>query len=438
MRAARNSDLATLLGQRVALSPFAVAITVLALRGRRVPLDAAGAPCGPGVMRFLDDALRACEEHSAGCAANMPQSWRFLVQKQLSSHPAIQRSDILNGDPRLAHGAAPLPEPSAVMPGASVQNLGAPYENFVQHAIALRLECLRLSAAVAGKFPASRLLPNAIGILRRSPLVAGSGLLTRHPADSSIAVALPTDDAGAFLARLCTQTAALLLPSSVNLILAQSSTQSVNLPRHFESTDVAPPPDLSTVEFLFNSVAVASAADCPVTFPVVVISPALQASGNVLGQLLRQSLVAALTDAARSHVEFDAARFSATVSATHGVDMGVFVPRVVAALQKVVQLIERAALMRQAIIFKPTDPINPLCDVCATIPCAAPERSVFVILFEVRDRRKAQFRDKLEMANVAELLLGPAAEMLSQRGVSIAGTIFVPVARAPFVVLTAV
>lgn len=428
MRNARNADLATLLGQKTALSPFAVAITVLALRGRAAP---------DSVLSLLDAALRACEEHSAGCAAHMPQSWRFVVQKQLRSHPAIQRSSILSGDPRLAQGAAPLPEPSAVMPGATVSSIGVPYENFVLQALALRLECLRRGfIAAEGSFSAAHFLPSAIGMLRRAPLVAGSGLAARLPVDSQIAVALPTADAGAFLARLCTQTAALLLPSSVSMILAPSSAQSVSLPRYFEPLADLPPPDLSSARFAFDAVEVASVADCPHTFPVVVLNPTLQTSGLPLGQLLRQSLVAALADAARSMTAFDAPGFVASTLAAHGIDTGTFVARTAAALDKVVALIERAIAMRRAILFKPTDPTNPLCDVCAIIPCALPLHAVFMLWFEVRDRRKAGFNDKLDMAINAEFLLGPAAERLAHAGVSIAGTVFIPVARAPFNVVT--
>jgi hypothetical protein len=421
VRAARNSDLATVLGQQNALSPFAVAVTVLSLRGRAGHHDSA--------LRFLDSALQSCEMHSAGCADHMPHSWRSLLQKQLSSHAAIVQSAILSNDPRLARGAAPLPEPSAFMPGATVTNLGLPYENFVLHAIALRLECLRLGAG-AGKISASRLLPGAIGVLRRPPLVVGSGLAARHPADLAIAVALPTADANAFLASLCTQTAALLLPSSITMVLAQGMAQSVNMSRHFESGVGVPLPDLSTFEFSFDSVAVAAAADCPATFPVVVLNP--QLSSQPHSSLIRQSLVAALSSAAQAKVAFDSVGFVATVLAQYGIDTGVFVPRVVAALDKMVALVERAVATRQALLIKPVDPVNPLCDICAIIPCALPVRSVFFLWFEVRDRRRASFQEKLDLANSAELLVGPAAERLALIGVTIAGTLLVPVARAPF------
>ena len=319
------------------------------------------------------------------------------------------------------------------MPGATVDSIGVPYENFVLQAMALRLECLRLgSVAAGGSFSAAQFLPSAIGVLQRAPLIAGSGLAARLPVDSQIAVALPTADAGAFLARLCTQTAALLLPSTVFMILAPGSPQSVSLPRYFEPLAGSPPPDLANARFAFDAVEVASAADCPATFPVVVLNPSLQAGGLPLGQLLRQSLVAALADAARSMTAFDAAGFVAGALAAHGIDTGTFVERTATALDKVVALVERAIAMRRAIFFKPTNPTNPLCDVCAVIPCAPPLCAVFMLWFEVRDRRKAGFNEKLDMALNAEFLLGPAAERLAHAGVSIAGTVFVPVARAPF------
>jgi hypothetical protein len=49
----------------------------------------------------------------------------------------------------------------------------------------------------------------------------------------------------------------------------------------------------------------------------------------------------------------------------------VFVSRAVAAVDRVCAIAERAARERHVILFKPTDPVNPMCDVCAVLPCAA-------------------------------------------------------------------
>lgn len=431
VRESRNADLATMLGENHALSPFAVAITVIALRGRPLPLVGDGAPDAAGVYRFLDAALKACENHSAGCADNMPISWRDLVHKRLTGSPKTAASRILSHDPRLFAGSARLLGRSMCFPGATVDNLGEPYELFVLQSVGLRLECLRLAAA-GDAFPLSQLLPRSLGVLRRASLIPDSGIVTRHPVDQSISVALPTGDSARFLARLCTQTAALLLPSMVMALLSPPSTQEVSM-KHFEVTQgrgaqAVLPLDVEAVLVACRHVLVASRADCPGTFPAVVMSP--QATKRVR-DLLSQAMVGGLTDAARAGAEFNANAFVEKARTEHSINIDTFVARAVQAVDAVYSLAVRAARDRIAILFKPTDPVNPMCDVCAIVPCAV-DMSIAFLWFEVRDRQKASFVKKLTLANETEFLLAPVAARLDREGISVVGTLYVPVARATF------
>lgn len=423
-----------MLGSKVALSPFAVAITVLALRrSSRVEIT------GSVVFKMLDGSLRACETHSAGCAASMPppHTWRYYVQAALRTAclaPATQQSAILSSDPRLKSTAALLPEPSAFMPGVAVNNLGDSYETFVLHAVALRLECLRVSTAGSAadlcSFVASQLVPQAVGVLRRAPLVAGSGMAARHSADTNVTVAMPLADHNNFLAKLCTQTAALLLPSSVTMILRGVRIETVS-PAHFMPSVGGSLPDVTSIRFAYSSVGIAAGADCPHSFPVVALT---QLRSKPIGALLRQKLVADLSAAASANARFDAVAFVTTACTAYSAEVNgslePFVDQVVADVDKVVALAERASSTRQAILFKPGDG-NPLCDICVIIPCAT-EGSVFFLWFEVRDRIMADFTSKLTMANESEFMVAPVAERLKHRRVSVEGTLFIPVSRSSF------
>lgn len=424
-----------MLDSKVALSPFAVAITVLALRrSSRVEIT------GSVVFKMLDGSLRACEAHSAGCAASMPppHTWRYDVQAALKTAcqaPAMLQSAILSGDPRLTPTAALLPEPSASMPGVTVNNLGDSYEAFVLHAVALRLECLRVSTAVGSvaglcSFVGSQLVPQAVGVLRRAPLVAGSGMAARHSADTNVTVAMPLANHNDFLAKLCTQTAALLFPSSVTMILKGVRIEEVSQ-AHFVTPPSGSLPDVASLRFSFSSVCIAAGPDCPRSFPVVALAPL---RSKPLGALLRQKLVADLSAAASANARFDAAAFVAAACTAHSAEVNgslePFVDQVVADVDKVVTLAERASSTRQAILFKPGDG-NPLCDICAIIPCAT-EGSVFFLWFEVRDRIMAGFTSKLSIANESEFMVAPVAERLKHRRVSVEGTLFIPVSRSSF------
>jgi hypothetical protein len=90
-RDARNAELATMLHGRIVLSPFAVAVTVMALRGKQDPT------CK--IFRFLNSALMACANHTAGCAKDATESWRISVQKGVLK--SKNRSPILMSDKHL-------------------------------------------------------------------------------------------------------------------------------------------------------------------------------------------------------------------------------------------------------------------------------------------------------------------------------------------------
>lgn len=447
IRNACNADLATMLEdtsiprgtittQKHALSPFAVAVTVMCLRGRAVSK-------GQEAFDLLNGALSACETHSAGCA-EQDVSWRRTLWNHLKlpvNAATLRSSTILSAGPHLSR---PLPEPSNVMIDAlghkvQRQDMGVPYENFVLYSVALRLECLRLAAAPPGDggVRASSMLPNATGFLARSQLIAGSHLAARHPAELAIAVALPTANINVFLARLCTQTAALLLPSAVNTILDAPVPQHVSRALSFQQSSTVPLLDVGSVTFRFNSVAVAVATDCPATFPCVVLDhPLLTDPTKRFGRRVRQELVAKMTDAYTTKTQFDSVAFVAwarSITTSH-VDLTHAVELMVESVTKTAALIARAVHTKQTILFKPTNMSNPLCDVIAAVPCDA-VNSVVLLWLEIRDRTSAEFSDQIQKAIQAELLLAPVVEALATNSrVTVVGTLYVPVARAEFVV----
>lgn len=412
-RIARNAELATTLGKGVALSPFAVAVTVMALRGTQVSV-------GQDVFKWLDNALRACALHSAGCANDMPTSWRSTAQTQLQNTThLLQDSLILRQDPRLAKGARALPEPSMNMPNVSVHNMGQPYEVFVLNALALRLECLRCSTcspgSPTGRFVASLLLPPADGMLRRPQLFRGCGLTGRHHVDDSISVVVPSGDAHLFLARLCTQTASLLLPSSITSILRGAETDtSVQRSLHF---DKRLPMDLGTLTFVYSSVAVATGRACPHTFPVIQIDNAKHSDCQVrLSFLSRAATTGRFDEICAKSTEKGISQMAADVLA-------------------VKNLAVQAATLKQAVLFAPSNATNPLCDVVAIIPCdhaAAAPSMVFFLWMEMRDRELSNFGSKLNQAVTNEFLLAPVAILLERDNIAVAGAVLMPVTRVSF------
>ena len=419
-----------------ALSPFAVTVTVLALRGQALPRDGAGNLIGQTAFGLLDGALLACACHSAGCAEHRHPSWRSAVQKQLSQNtPKMASSLLLKDEPHLL--PTQLSEPSRFMVNVSgpsagrnvqVQDMGVPYEDFVLYSVALRLECLRLAAG-AGRIPASNLLPRAVGCLQRPSICAASALV-RHPSEHAIAIALPSADINSFLARLCTQTAALLLPSSVTMILDAAVTETIHASKFFDGSKS--PLDIASVEFMFNSVVVADPANWPHTFPCVVSDHLkLTDKKSTIGPLIRQCVVAELLASATAGVPCNPGALIAWALSAHGVDLTESMKSMVESVEKTVTLVERAARTRQATLFKPTNRTNPLADVIVAVPCAI-DNSVLMIWLEVRDQMNAGFSSKLDKATSAELLLAPVVAALTRQGITLVGTFYVPVARAPF------
>lgn len=349
------------------------------------------------------------------------------------------------------------------------------------YGLALRLECLRLASAAAGPtdldglghVPMHLLLPPAIGVIHRP--AAGTGVeeelpplespywnhdalkpyaamlregvsaaavtavmqcggvqlqsraAGRHPAEN-VVVAVPTTND--YLARLCTRTASLLLPVPVTMILDSVIPTIVDM--HLLRETDGPPSIIRDATISFRSVTVLPTSDpaCPNAFPVLVLNTD---SAEVTARE-QQLLLAALMEAASYGVEFDTRQFVAECKKRAGVNLRKQVECAVASLNAITGLVVRACETREAIVFKPSDPSNPLCDVVAILPSSVP-RAVYLWLGEVRDRADAAFDEKLKLARKSELLLAPLALRLARREYSLAGTVLMPVARAPFVLL---
>jgi hypothetical protein len=144
LKQARNAEIATVLGKKPTLSPFAVAITVLSLRfSNNHPMIGEGQP--DKIFTLIDHALTACHSHSAGCAENCNLPWPIFVQNRLKQL-SITNSLILCEDPLINKPtASDLIRPTegfVFKSGAAVHNIGQPFEDFSIWALALRLQCL--------------------------------------------------------------------------------------------------------------------------------------------------------------------------------------------------------------------------------------------------------------------------------------------------------
>jgi hypothetical protein len=418
LRAARNADLATKLGGKFVLSPFAVAATVCAVQK---PVDDAQL----AVWQLLRRAVGACSEHMAGCATNAGVRWQETVRRRLvklRTKGILADSTLLTSDDRLSAGAPPLPTPATSSLGGAAHNAGRAFEDFLLYSVALRLECLRQSAHSRGQaeFPASAFLPEAVGMLSRAATTS------RHPANA-VTVALCTGDNAAFMARLCTQTAALLLPSSVGTNISGVRSEPLNT-SYFDPA--VPVLDLS--QLMLTCAAPpevdVSSADCPRSFPQLERDTTLSLEDNLRGQ---QRLVKELTANAKKkqqnasfNVDAYCRRFKANRT---------FVTNAASAVTKVAALARSSSDNSRAVVFKPTDKTNPLCDVVAIVPCRAdPGRGVAFFLIEAKDRAKSNVSEKLAAVMGNELLLVPVAEHLRRFNITLVATVFVPVARAAF------
>lgn len=425
---ARNAGIATDLAGKTALSPFAVAITVLAMRS--LPSYVVD----DQVFLLFNEALKACEQHSAGCAAGCSCPWPITIQRALQNFPKKTMSRILTEDSNLQPTSADLVICGRldVFPGAIVNNIGEPFEAFVLSALALRLQCLVLNRTKERPFIiASQFLPEGVGVLRRP---AGHGSCrTRDAVETEVVLAVCTDPA-VDLPKLCTQTAALLLPSTISSMLqAPSPDDSISLPKH--CCDHADHDTVLSVmgKLLFNFERVLVLKDTvPRFFPVVLVSPRD-------GAEIHHQLVDALS--------VDLNSFNPHDFVTKHVACNVKeVASACADVKSVVEIVTRAVTDRTAILFRPSDTCNPLCDVVMVLPTVLPTaisesastRHVSFVFIELRDRVQSNFGEKLDKFTTKfELLLTPVKCALGLTGIAIERTIFVCCGRCEVQVQTA-
>lgn len=413
---ARSAGIATDLAGRTALSPFAVAVTVLAMRSSPSSVEA------DKVFSLLNEALKACENHSAGCAANYPHSWPIAVQRVLKHFPNKAQSHILNGDVNLQPTSADLVlDRVDVFPGATVTNIGEPFENFVLHALALRLQCLVVKLTTEHPFVvASQFLPQGVGVLRR-PAVHGS-CRARDTVETEVVLSVCTDPT-VDMPKLCTQTATLLLPSTIISSNLQVPTpdQSISLSKHCCSLADTALTDMGALFFNFERVLVVKGSIVPRFFPVVLVAPRDSRETH-------QQLVDALSVDLNS---FDPNAFVAmhnTCSLKEVTDAHTDV-------QRLVKLVTQAVTDKTAILFRCSGDCNPLSDVVMVLPTApsafSTTQQVSFVFVELRDRVQSNFGKKLnKFTTKFELLLKPVKCALSSLDIRVERSVYVCCGRS--------
>lgn len=143
---------------------------------------------------------------------------------------------ILRDDAYLSPGASPLPLPTVIdyMPGATTYNIVEAFESFVIYSLALRLQCFvekGISSIAASVF-----LPPAIGYVGRPSVHLGG--TARDSVELDIIMSLCTDP-DLDLPKLCTQTATLLLLSSVSSMLHKPEVdKTISVVQHFKWGDL--------------------------------------------------------------------------------------------------------------------------------------------------------------------------------------------------------
>lgn len=414
---ARNAGIATDLAGQTALSPFAVAITVLAMRSNLSSLE------GDQIFSFLNEALKACEKHSAGCASDCSLPWPILVQHTLKKLPKIAQSQILKDDSNLKPTSVDLVVtcPLDVFPGATVGNIGEAFETFVLHALALRLQCL-IEILPVGHFfiPASQFLPQGVGVLCRPATHASCR--ARDAVETEVVLSVCTDPA-VDLPKLCTQTAALLLPSTISSMLqVPTPDKSISLARHccpIDATALCALANMDRLFFSFERVIVVKddhIVRVPQFFPAVWISP--RDNGEIHHQL-----VDALS------ADLDSFDPSAFVSIYAGCSIKE-VTGTCADAKRFVKLVQQAVADKTAILFRPSDATNPLCDIVMVLPTAPSESStaqqVSFVFIELRDRVQSNFGKKLgKFTTKFELLLTPVKCALGKSNITVERAVFV-------------
>jgi hypothetical protein len=401
----RNAEVATVLGLKDALSPFAVAITVWSLVRDPLIYDDA-------LYMFLYRALKACQNHSAGCAAHCSEAWPSLVQRLLIEKST--QSTILTNDPRLQVGAVDILIGKKVncFPGAVVENIEKPVENFVVQAIALRLQCLLerigLDERMLCNAKLSDLVPPSIGYLSRKPPYPSRGV--RHTIESSIAVSV-CENPEVDIARLCTQTAALLLPSTISSILNGYVIDKTISRSKFFNEQVSPL-NIDGILISYKKVTIADSAQSPGTFPAVVFNPNndYELHNNLVNAMCEQTFDPKVFCTKHSQCKLS------EVQTIHD-DM-----------LKVVELVKTATKSQAVVLFQPHCITNPLCDTVIVVPMkwdSTEVTQVSFILLELKDRVNSAFGEKLEkIKSTQELMLGPVAEATKRLGIDVVHVIY--------------
>jgi hypothetical protein len=249
----------------------------------------------------------------------------------------------------------------------------------------------------------SQLFPPAIGLISR-PNVFNSQ--PRHNVELHIVVSVCTDPV-VDLARLFTQTAALLLPSSVSCILnsQQSIIETINL-RCFQPAAILP--DFSCTNFSYKSVEVITKNLSPNKFPVASFSP--KNNYELHNKLINEMQFAS----------FNPAQFfnsnNKIVSSQKEVE------EIFDDFLKVVELAKQSVTKEQALLFSMKDISNPMCDIVLLLPNF---NEITFFFIEIKDRIKSSFEGKLDgISKNFELLLAPVAEALRRVGIQFKHSIY--------------
>jgi hypothetical protein len=331
-----------------------------------------------------------------------------VVQRRLQiAQLQVQNSPLLSSQGSLVPNAPPIniSGPLSIMPGATVNNIGQPFEDFVLHALALKLQCL--VDRTSGPIAASCLFPPALGFLLRPPL-RPPHCTPRHQSENEVVLSICIDPP-VDLAKLCTQTAALLMPSSVSSILSYTELNVETISKilhlqqpYFTEWDCS---------FSFTSVCVVSKIKAPNCFPVVCISPR---NDLTLHKTLVDAMCVPSFDPIAFHRKFNKTALSLREVQQSYNDM-----------VTVTKMAECSVKQRQVMLFQPTDATNPMCDTVAIMPMLAPQ-SVCFIFIELKDKIHNNFTEKLDnIVKKHELMLAPVVSALQRAAVTVLPSIYV-------------
>ena len=410
-RLARNHELATEIAYddirtQVVLSPFAVVVTVKVIQAEA---RSASDPVGSLLLNIMLEIFKACDDHAAGCVKNHTDpKWRQKVLQKLriefaNENSPLRQSPILSKDDRVT-GLAPIASDqiSAFKSGACVERMGEPFERFTRWAVALRLSASLQTgdtgAAIATVL-ASDILPQFFGRVNRAAF------------DDDVAVEVAfVVNVNREQAALFTSTAALMLPSSVDMILDRPTTCEIQ--RDCLSDIREQGYDLKAT-FQYDGVLVEDDSRTPFSFPMLSVEP------TEPGNPVHRNLLNFVTEALDKGLRIDEAAAREYVRREQDKNPALAqhlkagrVLRTYDDVSRVVALVHQSSSQRKAIVWNPSNPCNPGADNVVIIPTRV-DRNVVMLFIENNDTKSNEKINKQLRLWTSNVLLLPAIKQVA-------------------------